>query len=195
MSSIARTRGRPRDAELDRRLLRAAQDALIDDGFERMTVENVAERCAAGKTTVYRRWSTKLDLVVAAVTSLYDVPVTPDTGALRTDLVASFALYLREDSRSQRVLAGLAAGMAKNPPLRDAAYEAIGGPFRVVIDEVLQRWVSRGEVAQGSDLELIGQVFPALAFQRLATLGTTVDQSFIERIVDNVVLPALTGLR
>lgn len=190
MTTVA-ARGRPRDAELDRKLLRAAQDALIDDGFERMTVENVAERVGAGKTTVYRRWPTKLDLVVAAITALYDPPVAPDTGRLRDDLVGCCLLFLREDARSQRVLAGLTAGMARNPALRDAAYVSVGGPFRAALAEVLQRAVTRGDVGSATDIEVIGQVFPALAFYKLATAGSSIDAEFIDRVIDHVLLPAL----
>lgn len=191
MTTVTPTRGRPRNQDLELKLLRAAQDALIEDGFEKMTVENVAERCGAGKATVYRRWATKQDLVIAAIAALYDPPTAPDTGDLRGDLVGCCQLFLREDSRSQRVLTGLAAGMAANPALRDAAAEFVGGPFRAVLSQVLSRAVERGLIEPQADTELIGQVFPAMAFHRIAVFGTSVDESFIDRVVDNVLLPAL----
>ena len=62
--------GRKRDASRDAAILEAALDVLVETGFEAMTIEMVAERARAGKGTVYRRWSTKTELVLTAVACL-----------------------------------------------------------------------------------------------------------------------------
>ena len=55
----ARAPGRPRSAEADRAILEAALDAFVENGYEGMSVEAVAERAGGGKTTIYRRWPSR----------------------------------------------------------------------------------------------------------------------------------------
>src|ERR1700730_5181256 len=84
--NAATRRGRPRDSAVDRRGLSAAWDLLSAGGYEGLNVDEVAERAAVAKTTLYRRWPTKDHLVTAvAAQMLGEVPI-PDTGDLRRDL-------------------------------------------------------------------------------------------------------------
>src|SRR6187551_908193 len=91
---VRRKRGRPRDPEADGRILAAASALILMRGFESMTVDEVASSAGVGKATVYRRWSRKEDLAVAAMEQLYrdEVP-TADTGSIRGDLRAMFASF------------------------------------------------------------------------------------------------------
>ena len=72
---------------------------MCELGIDRMTVEQVACRSGAAKTSIYRRWPTKAALVIDAVSSVMNPPVTPDTGSLRDDLVAYFT-SMTSDPRS-----------------------------------------------------------------------------------------------
>lgn len=90
-----RGRGRPRDPETDQRITGAAAELLLQRGFDRTTVDDVAARAGVGKATVYRRWPSKEDLAVAAMESLYSTEMPePDTGSIRTDLAESYRLVL-----------------------------------------------------------------------------------------------------
>lgn len=90
-----RGRGRPRDPETDKRITSAAAELLLQRGFERTTVDDVAARAGVGKATVYRRWPSKEDLAVAAMESLYSTEMPePDTGSIRTDLAESYRSVL-----------------------------------------------------------------------------------------------------
>jgi AcrR family transcriptional regulator len=92
---VRRKRGRPRDPEADGRILAAASSLILMRGFESMTVDEVAANAGVGKATVYRRWSRKEDLAVAAMEQLYrDEMPSPDTGTIRGDLSAMFASVL-----------------------------------------------------------------------------------------------------
>lgn len=92
---VRRKRGRPRDPEADGRILAAASSLILLRGFDAMTVDEVASHAGVGKATVYRRWSRKEDLAVAAMEQLYrdEMPV-PDTGSIREDLHEMFASVL-----------------------------------------------------------------------------------------------------
>src|SRR5258708_29506590 len=108
-SGVAR-RGRPRDSAVDRRVLSAAWDLLNARGYAGLNVDEVAERAAVAKTTLYRRWPTKDHLAVAvAGQMLGEVPI-PDTGDLRRDLT-EFAAALAA-SLNQVRMAGAPRGRA-----------------------------------------------------------------------------------
>ncbi len=90
-----RKRGRPRDPQADGRILAAASSLILMRGYESMTVDEVASNASVGKATVYRRWSRKEDLAVAAMQQLYrDEMPLPDTGTIRGDLHAMYAAVL-----------------------------------------------------------------------------------------------------
>lgn len=87
--------GRPRSPAAHRAILDATLALLAELGFERMSIEAIAAHAGVGKTTIYRRWKTKEDLVADALSSVKAVPVAPDTGDLRTDiaLLSGYVLY------------------------------------------------------------------------------------------------------
>ena len=191
MSSTSRTPGRPFDADVQANLLRATQDLLIEEGFERLTVDAVAKRCGASKATIYRRWPSKVALVVAAALALFPVREVPDTGDLREDLLASARAYMNEDGRSQAVLASLLTAARHDPVLRTAARDALGSPFSGLFEHVLTRAVSHGLVKKGIDIDIISEVFPAIAFHSAAALGLPIDERLVLRVIDGILLPAL----
>src|SRR5712675_1504251 len=75
-------RGRPRDAAVDQRVLEVAWDLLLTGGYAGLNVDEVAERAAVAKTTLYRRWPTKDHLAIAVVTRMIPFALVPDIGDL-----------------------------------------------------------------------------------------------------------------
>lgn len=191
MTTTARAPGRPLDPAIDEQLLRATQDLLVEEGFERLTMDAVARRCGASKATIYRRWPGKTALVVAAAAAMFRVPEPPDTGDLREDLVACGLAYVHGEGRRAEVLASVISASRHDAGLREAARRSLGAPHRDLFAAVLTRAQERGLVAPGLDLETLAQVFPALAYQRVAALGLPVGEQDVLRVVDGVLLPAL----
>src|SRR3954449_8248002 len=92
---VRRGRGRPRDPETDGRITKAAAQLMLERGFDRTTVDDVAARAGVGKATVYRRWPSKEDLAVAAMETLYTAEFPEaDTGSIETDLTESYRSVL-----------------------------------------------------------------------------------------------------
>lgn len=187
----ARAPGRPLNAAIDEELLRATQDLLIQEGFERLTVDAVARRCGASKATIYRRWSSKTNLVVAAAAALFQAPDTPDSGDLRQDLLDCGRAYLQRDGRSAQVLASVLTASRHDPALREASQQALGAPYSGLFERVLSRAVSGGLVNQDRDIATIARVFPAMAYEQVSAQGRLVDGDDVQRIVDAVLIPAL----
>ncbi|SDC59693.1 TetR/AcrR family transcriptional regulator [Rhodococcus tukisamuensis] len=191
MSSPSKA-GRPRSADLDRALLVATQDLLAEVGYDRLSIETVAARCGAGKATVYRRWAGKSELVADAVAQLHGEYPEPDTGTLRGDLLLMSSIWLDPDSRRDAVVAGLLTAMAHDAGLREAVRVAVSEPHQAIFAAIVGRAVARGEVPAGRDLEMIGSVFPAVTFHHLTVLAAPVGKELVERIIDGVLMPALT---
>lgn len=183
--------GRPRDQLLHQQLIDATQEILLEVGYDRLTIEAVAARVGAGKTTVYRRWPNKAALVLDAVSALHRSQPPPATGALRTDLLALGHTFIGSDARRTAVIAGLSTAMAHDDHLRAAVLAALGAPRTLEFVAVIEAAAQRGEVRRGCDVPLVGRLFPALAFHQLAALGIAVDAAFVERVVDHVLLPLL----
>lgn len=184
--------GRPRSVERDRALLLATQDLLAEVGYDRLSIDAVASRCGAGKTTIYRRWSGKSELVADAVALLHGDYPHPDTGTLRGDLVSMASTWLAADARRDAVVAGLLTAMAHDENLREAVRVAVAEPHQEVFAGIVERARARGEVASELDLEVIGAVFPAVTFHYLTVLAAPMGKALVERIIDSVLLPALS---
>jgi AcrR family transcriptional regulator len=194
MSSLPRAPGRPMNAAIDEGLLRAAQDLLIEEGFERLTMDAVARRCGASKATIYRRWPSKTALVVAAAAALLTAPEVPDTGDLREDLLACGRAYVQGDGRGAKVLASVLAASRHDTVLRDASREALGAPYSSLFEQVLVRAVERGSIPRAVDIAILAEIFPAVAYHRTAALGLLVAEEDVIRVVDGVLLPALSNM-
>ena len=82
--------------------------------------------------------------------------------------------------------------MVHDDELRTAAHDALGGPFTRLFSEVITRAIERGQALSSADSEAVSQVFPALAFHRGAALGLPVDEEFVVRVVDNLLMPLLS---
>ncbi|MFD1491261.1 MULTISPECIES: TetR/AcrR family transcriptional regulator [Microbacterium] len=184
--------GRPRDPDVERSILNATQELLIDKGYAGMTVADVARAAGSSKAAIYRRWPGKIDLVVAAVRALASRGATPDTGSLRDDLVEVAMHYARADDRSARVLASLLSELGGNTELREAARSAIGSPPVAAIVAVIERWIERGTVPPSVPVSLIAGIVPAVAFGRVSLERRALDPETVEHLVDDVLLPALT---
>ena len=107
---------RPRvEGDREQEILDAALTVLAETGYDRLTMDAVATEAKASKATLYRRWSSKPQLVVDAVCSQKERPVVPDTGSLRGDLLDAYCgLGGLGDARAMAVLAAVVTAMARD---------------------------------------------------------------------------------
>ncbi|MFP3464212.1 TetR/AcrR family transcriptional regulator [Leifsonia sp. SIMBA_070] len=193
-SESSRRRGRPRDEALDAHILSTVNELLTERGYDGVSYEEVARRAGASKPTLYRRWATKRDMVVAAVKAGPagrddDGPI--DTGSLRGDLLALCRRLLTtmQSTDGQTALALLEAGF-DDPELGETIEQTVGPTGARLPASVVAAAVARGELPEGVDPfafeEVTGSV---LLLRRLNGLATPPE--YLEALVDAVLIPAL----
>jgi AcrR family transcriptional regulator len=168
----ARRVGRPRDERAEKAILDATVALVGEVGFGNLTVDAVAARAGVGKATIYRRWASKEELVIAAVTCLRAGIEAPDTGSVVDDLAgywAAMADYVRT-SEGGKVMPALVAEAACNPALGDLLHRFVD-ERRARVRKILTRAQERGEVRDDIDLELVIDMFSAPVFYRRLLSG------------------------
>ncbi|MBF4620759.1 TetR/AcrR family transcriptional regulator [Clavibacter sp. VKM Ac-2542] len=189
--------GRPVDRSGDAAILAAALDLVAERDYDGMALDEVAARTGRAKTTIYRRWATKEDLVLAAIRSVGRPPeaeTLPDTGSLRDDLLAVVdSAWLGGPDRRAAVFAGLAPAMRGSERLARAIRSEVTDPYVEVYDRLLRRAIERGEAPARSDaaVAVLAEVVPAMSTQRLAAGRGAVRRAFFVQVIDEVLLPAL----
>jgi len=185
--------GRPLDASRDEALRQAALELVAEVGYDRLTIDAVAARARAGKATVYRRWPSKAALVADAFAAdAFKGLVVPDTGSLRSDLLAmSEQMWFRAGPVSRAsVMAGMMSALLGSPELRDA-FQGVARPPQSAVSDVIRRGVERGEIPEPDELDTVGAVMPSMCLFHLVKTGKAPDHHFFETVIDRIVLPAL----
>ena len=185
----------PRAEAREQAILDAALELLMEVGYDRLSMDALAERAHAGKATIYRHWSGKAQVVAEAVRRLKGGGATdpfPSTGSLRGDLLAALdqiACSATEDDAA--IIGGVMSAMRSDPELaelvRTQVLDSKKGEFNGIID----RAVRRGELPKGGSAELVEEVISALLINRLAIRHLSIDTAFSTHVVDDIVLPLL----
>jgi AcrR family transcriptional regulator len=150
--------------------LNATLELLVEVGFSALTVEGVAGRAGVGKATIYRRWPSKLPLVVEAFGQLPGFEDV-ETGDLAEDLKRMLRSYLKvfNSTPLSAVLPSLAGERTHNPELSQL-FEPVSASRRQPLVRAFERAVERGEISPELDLELaadlvVGPIAVALFFK------------------------------
>jgi AcrR family transcriptional regulator len=184
-------KGRPLDRSRDVAILAATLEVLSECGYDRLTMDMVAARARAGKAALYRRWSSKAELVVDALALKHSTLPEPDTGTLLGDLevVLEHGQFRRQDYFGTSIIAGLATACGRDPQLARALHDRFLETGYRLLRLILERAVDRGEVPRERDLEFVIEIIPALFFSRVLTSGKPPDKAFTHRIIHEVIYP------
>jgi AcrR family transcriptional regulator len=183
----ARPMGRPRDARADRAILEATLELIAERGIHEFRTEDVAARAGVGKGAIYRRYSSKDELVTAALAGLVNEEiVVPDTGSTRSDLLALMreAVELYSRALPGRLMPNLVSAMAERPELARVVREGFLVRRRLALAEVLQRGVERGDLRPDVDLDLALDVLGGPLFYRLLISGGPIDEQLAEGVTE-----------
>ena len=186
--ACARRPGRPRNEGAEGAVTDAILACLVEEGYAGMSIERVAARAGVSRATVYRRWPTKAEMVIDAIRrrSFDQVQVT-DTGDVRADLESLLTQVQGCMSSEHAIIQALHVEQRRHAELGEVFRTRFVAERRAVVEALLRRAVERGQLAAGSDIELLATAGPAIIWQQLTLLEGPPDPALPGRIVDLLV--------
>jgi len=184
---------RRRGKQLEQAIFEAVLEQLVSSGYSRMTMEGVAVGAQTGKAALYRRWTSKEQLVMDALAAT--LPPTggaPDTGSLRDDLVELLHRVIAAMNSVPGAALRAVIGELDHEHARSfmgLVHERVIDPVRRLQLEVLAAGERRGEVRPGAVTPMVADVLPALLLYRAKFCGGVPQDADAEALVDEVLLP------
>ncbi|GGS64424.1 TetR family transcriptional regulator [Planobispora rosea] len=197
----ARPAGRPRSAKAEKAIIEATLDLISESsGISDLSIEAVAARAGVGKTTIYRRWSNKEDLVVDALAVL-KAPLPPVSGrSVREDLITYLEVMRREagDARSRCVMNIVMNEGDRHSRMVERIRQATVRPRQEALEALLRRGVETGELRADLDLPIamamvVGTVMwyaKSAGFGEAGADAGSLPETLAERLADHL----LSGL-
>lgn len=176
-----------RSARVVEQVLTATIELLAEHGYAALRVDEVAGRSGVNKTTIYRRWPTKSQLVAAALGFYKPESPAPDTGDLEADLVELFVTSLsRFDSKIIRGLMRM-FHVERNDPEVDQILA--GSRARIVASRRVRfdTAVARGELPMETDVELVLQILSSAVYTRVHAFNAMPSRKVVADIVKLVI--------
>ncbi len=176
-----------REAEI----LAATLEVLVDVGYDRLTMDAVALRARASKATLYRRWNSKLRLVIDALLTTKATPEVPDTGSLREDL-SQFMCGVggMTDGESVGIFASVLTAVGRDPEFAQAFRAEVIGPKIAASQQIWERARARGEIRPDADLSLFEPALAGIVLHRVFLMGEQPTEDLIIRVIDQIIVPA-----
>jgi AcrR family transcriptional regulator len=168
---------------------------LAETGYGELTMERVAARARASKGSLYRRWSSRVELVVDAMEHAKPYALEqPDTGSTRDDLLHMLRLLASVHSGSAgEASQGILIEVLRNPELLQAVRARLFEPVMAMMLEILRRGAVRGEVRPAALTYRIASVGPDLLRQHRLVYGAPIPDSVIVEVVDEVLMPLIAA--
>jgi AcrR family transcriptional regulator len=171
-------------------ILKATGEELDQVGFAALRVEDVAERAGVNKTTIYRRWPTKNELVMDALRSSYEEQVViPETGNLREDMLQYIKHLMGNVKNPISRGAMVTLHNCTDPAIKPIADELLSKAREARV-QIVRRGIERGELPKSADPEVISDLFSAPILRRLLTFNEKVKPSYIQAVIDTVIAGA-----
>ncbi|GAA2299994.1 TetR/AcrR family transcriptional regulator C-terminal ligand-binding domain-containing protein [Glycomyces scopariae] len=191
---MAEGRTRRRGKDLLDAIHTAAVEEAAASGPGRLTMDAIAKRAATARTTLYRRWSDPVDLLLDALAALHPVEQpAPGADDLRGDLIASLRLMVDWGfSPAGRAVMALLADPARDPAVVEALWERVfdrrGGTFT---QTVLRHYAANGIVDPDRLTPVVLDIGEAMVAKRILDTGEAPDDDYLAAVVDQAILPAL----
>ncbi|TDB77846.1 TetR/AcrR family transcriptional regulator [Micromonospora sp. KC723] len=181
--------------DITRAIRRALMHELAAVGYGRLSIEAVARRAGVGKTAIYRRWSSKLDLVLETVVAAAGNKLPAlDTGTLRGDLSLLFQVVAHALSHplASQIIPDLLAEAARNPTIDETLQQVLRAQQQEIGGRLIARAVDRGELPADTDLDAAVDLIAGPLYWRLAIARTPLTDTYLDTLVE-AVTAALTA--
>lgn len=184
----------PRVTRSKARILAAVLDEVAERGYAAMTIEGIAERAGAGKSTVYRHWDGTASLLIDALGTVRPEVPEIDSGDLRTDLVVIVrALAVALSAERSRYLPVLVEAAERDPELAALTHDWVQARRRPIV-RALEAAVARGDLPEDADVGAIADVVGGPLMMRRLVTRQPLTEAFAEAVVD-ALLPGMGRLR
>lgn len=178
-----------REAEL----LAVTLQLLQEHGYDRLTVDAVANTARASKATVYRRWPSKAELVLAAfIEGVRQVAVLPNTGTLRGDLIKLGDVVCQHCLQQAGTIRAVLVELSRHPALNDAFQHSFLSPRKALMQQVLRQAVDRGEIDEAAIADDLWDLLPGYLIFRCVLPDRPPTRETVEAVVDGFILPGLS---
>jgi AcrR family transcriptional regulator len=171
----SRRPGRPREEATEQAITAAAREVLADKGVARMSMEHVAAKAGVAKSTLYRRWPSKVELAVHAVAATFDEIDIQDNGSLAADMRAGIgeAARLLRDPSTGGAYAALLAESARDPDgVGVQVRESLSTRLHALVATSVERAIDRGEIRRDMiDVDLLADVVVGSVMHRALATG------------------------
>jgi AcrR family transcriptional regulator len=182
----SRRPGRPREEATEQAITAAAREVLADKGVARMSMEHVAAKAGVAKSTLYRRWPSKVELAVHAVAATFDEIDIQDNGSLAADMRAGIgeAARLLRDPSTGGAYAALLAESARDPDgVGVQVRESLSTRLHALVATSVERAIDRGEIRRDMiDVDLLADVVVGSVMHRALATGEP-DEAFVDGLI------------
>jgi len=184
----SRPPGRPRSEATRQSIMQAAADLLDKDTYRSISIERIAAEAKVGKQSIYRWWDSKADVLLEAFTdrALMQLPPLRPTGATMTDLEALLRLFFANVRipSIRKTLTGLIAEAQLDPEFRAKFYAVLVSARRNLMRDILIKGRERGDIAPGTDIEMIlDLIYGAFWYRLLSGTPDPLDDAFAAKLV------------
>jgi AcrR family transcriptional regulator len=183
-----------RSERVVREVTRATLAELGRVGYAALRIDDVAAQAQVNKTTVYRRWPTKADLVTAtllAMSSSDEAP--PDTGSVRDDLMALIRRSVARISTCEGEAVYRMIALEMDHPEVASITRALRTEMHAPWYTTIKRAIDRGELPQGTDARLIVEMISAPVYSKKIKLREPVDDEYLAAVIDLILRGAING--
>jgi AcrR family transcriptional regulator len=184
-----KTPGRPRDDSVDKRVVEATLSLLAEEGLAALSVESIAATAGVSKTSIYRRWDSKEEIIVDAVATVAQAVEVSDTGDLRHDLVTAIngLRGLVSDTRAGEVFPWLVSEIASRSEIGILYFTTVVRPRRLAIANLLASAQERGAIRGSLDIDTAVDVLTGpVILRRLAGNIDSAPADWAEIVVDSL---------
>jgi AcrR family transcriptional regulator len=182
----------PREAEI----LEAALTVLAEVGYDRLTMDAVAQKAKASKATLYRRWNGKVQLVIDALQHdhrqhHFTEQGMVDTGTLRGDLIEAFCGHGGlTDKPEVDAFGAILTAITRDAEFAEAFRNQVLAPKLAGSKALFERAKERGEIRADVDIELLAPALAGIVLHRFFLVGERPTKALVESVIDQIILPA-----
>lgn len=195
-TSTSEPERRPSGARAEAReqaILDAALELILEVGYDRLSMDALAERAHAGKATIYRHWSGKAEVVAEAIRQRHSAEeLVADTGSLRGDLLATISsMDASVSSEDGALISGVLCAMRTDPVLANLMRTQMVESKRTNLMQLVDRAIAREELPASAAGDVLYEVLPAMVITRLVINGEELTEEFAAHLVDDILIPLL----